>query len=68
MQILPEHRGKGLGLALCRRALEHPDLARINNWLLRTKDAQALYARLGFGPVEMSEGYMRRQTAPVAWR
>ncbi|WP_288950867.1 GNAT family N-acetyltransferase [uncultured Paracoccus sp.] len=65
--ILPEHRGKGLGLALCQRALEHPDLARVNNWLLRTKDAQTLYARYGFTPVEKGEGYMRRQTAPVEW-
>lgn len=66
--ILPDFRGKGLGLALCRRALEHPDLARVNNWLLRTKDAQALYTRLGFTPVEAAEGYMRRQTPPVVWR
>lgn len=65
--ILPEHRGKGLGLALCRRALDHPDLARVNNWLLRTKDAQSLYARLGFAPVEQADGYMRRQTPPIAW-
>lgn len=65
--ILPEHRGKGLGLALCQHALEHPDLARVNNWLLRTKDAQALYARYGFTPVEKGEGYMRRHTSPVAW-
>lgn len=65
--ILPAHRGKGLGLGLCRRALEHPDLARVNNWLLRTKDAQSLYARLGFTLVENGGGYMRRQTPAAVW-
>ena len=66
--VLPAHRGRGLGLALCRRALEHPDLAAVNNWLLRSTDSKGLYARLGFTPVDGADDYMRRQTAPVAWR
>lgn len=65
--VLPDHRGKGLGLALCRCALDHPDLARVSNWMLRTRDAQELYARFGFMPVEKADAYMRRQTASISW-
>jgi GNAT superfamily N-acetyltransferase len=44
----PEHRGRGLGQAIVRFALEHPDLADVHNWLLGTLDAHGVYAKLGF--------------------
>lgn len=46
--VLPEARGAGLGLELVREAVENGPRAR--RWLLHTKDAHALYAKLGFGP------------------
>jgi GNAT superfamily N-acetyltransferase len=47
--VLPEHRGRGLGVELVREAVElgpHRDLA----WHLKTRDAHGLYERFGFGP------------------
>ncbi|MCI0635472.1 MAG: GNAT family N-acetyltransferase [Actinobacteria bacterium] len=47
--VLPEHRGRGLGVELVRAAVDegpHRDL----RWMLHTKDAHGLYAKFGFGP------------------
>ncbi len=47
--VLPEHRGRGLGVELVREAVElgpHAELA----WYLRTRDAHGLYEKFGFGP------------------
>jgi GNAT superfamily N-acetyltransferase len=47
--VLPEHRGRGLGVELVREAVElgpHRDLG----WTLKTRDAHGLYERFGFGP------------------
>jgi GNAT superfamily N-acetyltransferase len=45
--VLAEHRGRGLGLALVREAVDSQPTWR---WLLHTADAHALYRKLGFGP------------------
>lgn len=58
--ILPEHRGKGLGVALVRTALEHPSLATVSVWTLRTRDAASLYEKFGF-EAHSDEGSMRRK-------
>jgi GNAT superfamily N-acetyltransferase len=47
--VLPEHRGRGLGVELVREAVElgpHRELG----WTLKTRDAHGLYERFGFGP------------------
>jgi GNAT superfamily N-acetyltransferase len=47
--VLPEHRGRGLGVELVREMIENgPYVAR--RWLLHTADAHELYRRFGFGP------------------
>jgi GNAT superfamily N-acetyltransferase len=47
--VLPEHRGRGLGVQLVREMIDNgPYAAR--RWLLHTRDAHELYRRLGFGP------------------
>ncbi len=46
--VLPEHRGRGLGVELVREAVDrgpHADLA----WYLKTSDAHGLYEKFGFG-------------------
>jgi len=56
--VLDGYRGRGLGVELVREAVEngpHADL----EWYLKTKDAQALYARFGFGPPD--ERLMQRR-------
>ena len=47
--VLPEYRGRGLGVELVREAVENspwPD----RRWLLHTEDAHELYEKFGFGP------------------
>ena len=45
------HRGRGLGGALTRAALDHPALATCRRILLATRDAHEVYARHGFAPL-----------------
>lgn len=57
--VLPQHRGRGLGIELVREAVElgpHADL----RWELRTRDARSLYERFGFGPPDAD----RQMTRP----
>jgi GNAT superfamily N-acetyltransferase len=49
--VLEEHRGHGLGVELVREIVERGPFAK-RRWVLHTKDAHALYAKLGFGPNE----------------
>jgi ribosomal protein S18 acetylase RimI-like enzyme len=46
--VLPEHRGRGLGLELVREAVDDGQLSG-TRWLLHTADAHDLYRKLGFG-------------------
>jgi GNAT superfamily N-acetyltransferase len=46
--VLPELRGRGLGVALVREMVERAPFGDVN-WLLHTADAHGLYAKLGFG-------------------
>jgi len=46
--VLDGHRGHGLGVALVREIVERGPFAD-RRWVLHTRDAHALYAKLGFG-------------------
>jgi GNAT superfamily N-acetyltransferase len=59
--ILPPYRGRGLGEALVRALLEHPELATISRWVLNTRDAHGLYAKFGFVPVQPGPNAMERR-------
>lgn len=56
--VLPEFRGRGLGVELVREIVEGSPFAD-RKWLLHTADAHALYARFGFAPP--SERVLERQ-------
>jgi GNAT superfamily N-acetyltransferase len=55
--VLPEYRGRGLGVELVREMIENGPYAD-RRWILHTADAHALYERFGFGPP--SERVMER--------
>ena len=59
--VLDEFRGRGLGVELVRWAVESGPQMR---WILGTRDAHELYAKLGFGPP--SERIMERPPASDA--
>ncbi|MBX3570290.1 MAG: GNAT family N-acetyltransferase [Rhizobiaceae bacterium] len=46
--VWPEERGRGIGQALVRAFLDHPELAEVRHWNLTTQDAHGLYERFGF--------------------
>jgi GNAT superfamily N-acetyltransferase len=46
--VLPEHRGRGLGVWLVECVLAHPELQGLRRWYLATADAHELYRRFGF--------------------
>jgi predicted GNAT family N-acyltransferase len=61
-------RGRGLGEAVVRSLLDHPTVRDADRVRLNTRDAQALYARLGFvetlgraGPFVSTEMILRRR-------
>jgi GNAT superfamily N-acetyltransferase len=47
--VVPDHRGRGVGVVLVREAVEHPE-HRDLQWYLGTRDAHGLYAKFGFEP------------------
>jgi ribosomal protein S18 acetylase RimI-like enzyme len=55
--VLPEVRGRGLGVELVREMVENGPYAG-RSWILHTENAQELYRRFGFG--EPSERLMER--------
>jgi GNAT superfamily N-acetyltransferase len=57
--VLPEYRGRGLGIALVRKMVENGPYANVR-WVLHTRDMHRLYARFGFK--EPSERVMERSS------
>ena len=57
--VLPEYRGRGLGVELVREMVERGPLTGVR-WILHTRDAHGLYRKVGFG--EPSERVMERST------
>jgi GNAT superfamily N-acetyltransferase len=58
--ILETWRGRGLGTWLAQTIVEHPELQGLRRWLLATRDAHALYEKVGFTPLVRPERWMER--------
>ena len=58
--IVLEFQRRGIGKALMKTILEHPDVQGLRLFLLRTRDAHGLYRQFGFRPVEFAEELMSR--------
>ena len=58
--VVPEHRGHGYASRLLKYILNYPEIARVQTWLLKTKDAHPLYEKMGFVVVNDAERWMIR--------
>ena len=58
--VIPEYRGHGLGRWLVETVLDHPSFARVRRWLLASRSARGLYAKLDFEPLPHPEWFMER--------
>ena len=56
--VLESHCGRGLGKWMTECILRHPALQRLRRWILLTRDAHELYAKVGFTPLKAPERYM----------
>lgn len=61
--VLPGKQGRGLGRALVRTFQEHTDLQGLHRWMLATRDAQGVYAPLGFASLDAPERFMQIKNA-----
>ena len=59
--VLPEARGRGVGKALMKAVLAHPDVSEVARFVLVTDDAHGLYAQYGFRPLDDVRKWMQRR-------
>jgi GNAT superfamily N-acetyltransferase len=59
-------RGQGLGRRMVNWFLDNPDYAEIRRFMLATKDAHGVYARLGFTPLVRPDRLMEKLSGPFA--
>lgn len=58
--VLEEYRGQGLGTWLMETVVACPELQGLRRWTLATRDAQALYLKVGFTPLHSPDRWMER--------
>lgn len=56
--VLEEYRGRGLARWLMDTILAHPELQGLRRWILTTRDAHGLYAKVGFVPAARTQRFM----------
>jgi ribosomal protein S18 acetylase RimI-like enzyme len=52
------YRKQGIGRAMIRYILNHPDLMDVYQWLLVTKDAHGVYKKAGFRVISRPDDWM----------
>jgi GNAT superfamily N-acetyltransferase len=53
--VLDEARGQGVGRAMVRALMDHPELQGLRRWFLATLDAHGVYEALGWQPIAHPE-------------
>jgi GNAT superfamily N-acetyltransferase len=66
--VIEEHRGRGLAKWLVEVIVAHPDLRGLRRWMLATRDAHALYGKVGFTAMKAPERWMERHDPDVYTR
>ena len=59
-------RGQGVGRAMVRAFLDHPELATLRRWALATRDAHDVYRPLGFRALDPTR-WMELLPDPARW-
>ncbi len=60
-----KHRKQGIGQAMVKYILNHPELKDVYQWTLITKDAHGVYEKLGFNVLSRPKDWMEiRNTRP----
>ena len=62
--VLPEERGRGLGVWLMETVVAHPELQGLRRMFLGTRDAHELYRKVGFAELPNPGRFMVRQGNP----
>jgi GNAT superfamily N-acetyltransferase len=63
--VLEDHRGNGLAVAMVLALHNHPELQGLRRWMLATKDAHNVYAKLGWQPLADASIFMQRHFPDV---
>ena len=63
--VLESHRGRGLSKWLMEVVVAHPQLQGFRRWVLLTRDAHALYRKVGFGDLASPGRYLERHVPDV---
>ncbi len=63
--VLESHQGHGLGTWMMECVVRHPDLQGLRRWHLTTRDAHALYRKVGFVPLSKPERHMELFTPDI---
>lgn len=64
--VVEAYRGQGVGKALLKAVLDHPDLQQMRRTVLATRDAHTLYSQFDFKPLGNPDRYMVRERS-AAW-
>jgi GNAT superfamily N-acetyltransferase len=56
--VADDCRRQGIGRAMVRFAVTHPELRHVYQWLLKTSDAHGVYAKCGFAPIGDTQKWM----------
>jgi GNAT superfamily N-acetyltransferase len=60
----PDARGRGVGKAIMRAIVDHPELQKVKRMALITADAHGLYESVGFTELPKPHMWMERKCAP----